>query len=330
MIAHVSQRQSQVVQVENTPRRSHRNVRLVKSPDAAQKSAGLTIRSPLQLRQGDELTPASKKQRGGRRKGLESSPEEHTILNTGLLQYDLHDKFPDYAIPDRCILCSCAGSVEQPTEREDGRVVMRRKRMVTNLDYWCEHHTKRHLIAKNCAIHLQVFSPVCGWEVKRVPGNGDCLFQSIRSAVLDTLEYLSEAEQRTAVQMVPSTETMRGWWADRISRDTFTIRLEGIKASPTKSLLGYKPLFTLYQAWLGERKRSNSAVVQSKGQQKKKRSKTSAAPDITVRSEIPTGQDLDNLLKIYQDFVKKPAFSNSLDGDIVWGDEECISVIAER
>jgi hypothetical protein len=145
------------------------------------------------------------------------------------------------------------------------------------------------------------------------------------------LEYLSEVEQPTAVQMVPSTETMRGWWADRINRDTFTILLEQIKASPTNSLKeGNTALFTLYQAWLGERKRLNSVVVQSKGQQKKKRSKTSTAPAITNRSEIPTGQELDDLLKIYQDFVKKPALSNDLDGDIVWGDERCISVIAEK
>lgn len=225
-----------VVLIDTPLRRSARNVR-IRSMNSPEIDKTIPIfHSPVRAKgkspSDDENNRSSKKRR---KKAVPlDAPSQAHLVRDGLFTYGPLDDFPSYAIPDQCILCSCRD----------------RPHMVTNIDYWCEQHQKRHLASSKVSWR-ELFGYGCGWELIEVPSNGDCFFNCINKALEITFAYSSDnvspellRQRLTSV----SIQEMRRWWSESITSDYVTnLCAVFAAASDEDQDSGFTPLRKAYE-----------------------------------------------------------------------------------
>lgn len=326
-----------ITQYVDTPtsKKSTRNVPIVSSPKFASPSMSI-VNGMIKATSGYESAKLNKK----RKKDFaeEMAP---MIKTTGVVSYGVTDgSFPLYLHAERPIFCCCS-----KTPGHDQR------RMVNNLDFWCETCQLRHLAgaeSDHCARDL--FISRCGWHFARMEDDGDCFFHCITTALTKTHESFSSGRtQSTALDMVcPSVHQMRTWWAQQITEDYMICSLEELRCNASRSQYnGTQALRELYKAWLRtlpedivpKKSTLQKHKKNAKGSNSNKKGKRKADEqvlddeDIKINYEtpLPQGEDLHRMTEAFKEYIRKDS-QELLDQPrmVVWADQLAIRCISAK
>lgn len=262
-----------------------------------------------------------------KRSEQENLMDQTTFKTTGCVSYLVGDgEFPVYMGADRPIYCSCPN------------ILPEQRRMVNNLDYYCETCNERHLNARKTSILGVLNTKSCGWKIIKVGADGNCFFSCIQEAIRNTIEYNSDLY--VGGDHIPTVYEMRDWWAQTITTETVTHMLLQIRSYddgivPTG---GMSAITDLYRRWLLDQDEQESTESSPKRQRvdtdqpvisgkRKTREKPTDNQRHTIRSDspLPEGNDLQKMLEGIQSIIRRDQGPM-----ILWVDDYGIRTIAER
>lgn len=279
----------------------------------------------------------------GKRKKKATTPPAPLLRNAGFTEYEVGKGFPKQFIADKPVWCCC--SIEFGSRSH-------KRRMVNNLDFWCETCLARHLAPAGCTVAASLFRHDCGWRHMGMPKDGDCFFHAIIVA-LQLTNVFSHGEDIT----VPTITEMRGWWAEEINEETIVHYIESIRAcfsEPDSKVVlpaGMEPIAKVYNKWLMETHMINlfPAPVatdneESKTRSGKKREQKSRATKITTEDPttqwnripygdlpVPEGEDFTALHNAVKEVIRRATTSVVYaEEDVVWADTLAIKSVSER
>lgn len=246
-----------------------------------------------------------RKQRKTEQENLQGNASFRTF---GSVPYKVGDgEFPFYMSADRPIYCSCP---DTPKER---------RRMVNNLDYYCETCNLRHLNGKKVSICGTLNTKTCGWKIIRVDADGNCFFNCIQEAIRNTLTYTSDIY--IGEDHVPGVYEMRDWWANNLTPEIVSHMLIRIRSFENENEGdGILAIAELYRNWL------HGYEIDQRAQSTKRLKADTNQPSIKFDSPLPTGDDLHTIRTKVQSVIRR----DQAGTNTVWVDDHGLKTIAER